>query len=152
MKSTESATMQMLIRKPVSEVFNAFIDPVIITNFWFTKSSGRLEEGKEVIWEWGMYDFKTTIKVFKIITDKLITISWGKPNGRADFNFRQLKDGTYVEITCYDFAETGDELINSIKDNIGGFTTVLDGAKAWLEHGINLNLIADKFPADANKK
>jgi len=31
-------------------------------------------------------------------------------------------------------------------DSAGGFTTVLDGAKAWLEYNINLNLIGDKFP------
>ncbi len=29
---------EMLIRKPVTEVFEAFIDPTITTNFWFTKS------------------------------------------------------------------------------------------------------------------
>jgi len=29
---------------------------------------------------------------------------------------------------------------------MGGFTTVLDGAKAWLEHNIHLNLITDKYP------
>ena len=33
----------MLIRKPVAEVFEAFVDPDITTKFWFTKSSGRLE-------------------------------------------------------------------------------------------------------------
>lgn len=152
MKSTASATAQMLIRKPVSEVFNAFINPAITTSFWFTKSSGILKEDTEVIWEWEMYAFKTTIKVFKIIPNQLITISWGKPNGKVDFKFRQLSNGTYVEITVYDFAETGEELIDTIKDNIGGFTTVLDGAKAWLEHGINLNLIVDKFPKEANER
>lgn len=151
MKSTESATMQMFIRKPLSEVFNAFTDPVVITNFWFTKSSGKLEEGKEVVWRWDMYDFEITVKVFKIIPDQLITISWGQPDGKADFKFRGLHEGTYVEITCYDFPQIGDELINTIKDNIGGFTTVLDGAKAWLEYGVNLNLIMDKFPKEVSK-
>jgi uncharacterized protein YndB with AHSA1/START domain len=32
----------MLIRKSVSEVFEAFINPDITTKFWFSKSSGRL--------------------------------------------------------------------------------------------------------------
>ena len=32
---------QMLIRKPVSSVFQAFIDPQITSRFWFTKSSGE---------------------------------------------------------------------------------------------------------------
>ena len=33
----------MLIRKPVAEVFEAFVDPDITAKFWFTKGSGRLE-------------------------------------------------------------------------------------------------------------
>jgi uncharacterized protein YndB with AHSA1/START domain len=44
----------MLIRKPVAEVFEAFVNPDITTKFWFTKSSGRLEAGKQVQWEWEM--------------------------------------------------------------------------------------------------
>jgi len=35
---------QMMIRKPVSTVFQAFIDPAITTHFWFTKSSEN--------WKW----------------------------------------------------------------------------------------------------
>ena len=37
-----------LIRKPVEQVFEAFVDPDTTTKFWFSKSSGRLEEGKTV--------------------------------------------------------------------------------------------------------
>jgi len=39
--------VQMLIRKPVAEVFEAFINPEITTKFWFTKSSGRLAQGEK---------------------------------------------------------------------------------------------------------
>jgi uncharacterized protein YndB with AHSA1/START domain len=38
----------MLIRKPVADVFEAFVNPDITTKFWFTKSSGRLDAGKQV--------------------------------------------------------------------------------------------------------
>lgn len=34
------AKAEMLIRKPVAEVFEAFVNPEITTKFWFTKSSG----------------------------------------------------------------------------------------------------------------
>ena len=46
----------MLIRKPVKEVFEAIINPEITTKFWFTKSSGRLDENKKVEWVWEMYN------------------------------------------------------------------------------------------------
>jgi uncharacterized protein YndB with AHSA1/START domain len=37
------AESEMLIRRSVADVFEAFIDPDVTTNFWFTKSSGRLK-------------------------------------------------------------------------------------------------------------
>lgn len=140
---------QMLIRKPVGIVFQAFIDPAITTKFWFTKSSGKLEEGKTVTWEWEMYGVSTKVQTKQIIPDRLISTEWGEPLTTVDYEFSAVTDETtYVVIKNYGFKETGDELIQAIKDNTGGFTTVLDGLKAYLEHNIRLNLIADKFPGN----
>lgn len=139
--------VQMLIRKPVSRVFQAFTDPSITTRFWFTKSSGKLEEGRTVTWEWEMYNASTNVFIKKLITNKLISTEWGEPATTVDYEFMPLtEDTTYVIIKNYGFIETGDDLIQAIKDNTGGFTTVLDGLKAYLEFGIELNLVADKFP------
>lgn len=138
---------QMLIRKPVAVVFNAFIDPSVTTNFWFTKSSGKLEEGKKITWEWEMYGVSVDVHVKKIVQDKEITIEWDEPATTVEFTFKPMSaQSTYVVIRNYGFHQTGEELIQAIKDNTGGFTTVLDGLKAYLEHNIQLNLIADKFP------
>lgn len=136
----------MLIRKPVETVFQAFIDPVITTNFWFTKSSGKLKVGKTIIWEWEMYGHAETVYVKDIIPNERILTEWGNPATVVDYEFRSLTaDTTFVVIKNYGFKETGRELIQAINDNAGGFTTVLDGLKAYMEHGIKLNLIADKF-------
>jgi len=43
---------------------------------------------------------------------------------------------------------TTDELISGIRDATGGFTWILAGLKAYLEHNIQLNLIADRYPKD----
>jgi hypothetical protein len=56
------------------------------------------------------------------------------------------EDSTYVEVRNYGFHQTGHDLIEAINNNTGGFTTVLDGLKAYLEYGIELNLVRDKFP------
>ena len=137
----------MLIRKPVSVVFQAFVDPEITTNFWFTKSSGKLEVGKLVTWEWEMYGASAEILVKDIVPNKKITMEWGNPATTVEYEFTSVTaDSTYVEIKNYGFNLEGEELIKAIKDNTGGFTTVLDGLKAYLEHNIRLNLVADKFP------
>ena len=149
-KTSETIETQMLIRKPVAEVFQAFIDPEITKNFWFTKGSGKLEVGKTVTWEWEMYNVSSKAVVKDIVPNEKISIEWDEPATIVDFEFKTLRDGnTYVVIRNYGFKETGDALLNRIKDSTGGFTTVLDGLKAYLEHGINLNLIADKFPKEA---
>jgi uncharacterized protein YndB with AHSA1/START domain len=140
---------QMLIRKPVDVVFEAFTDPSITKNFWFTKGSDKLEEGKTITWEWEMYNLSTKVFVKEIIQNKKITIEWDEPATTVDFEFIPLNNNkTYVVIRNYGFHQTGDELISVIRDSTGGFTTVLDGLKAYLEHNINLNLIMDKFPKE----
>lgn len=149
----KSVEAQMLIRKPAAIVFNAFIDPNVTKNFWFTKGSDKLTVGKNIIWEWEMYNVSTTVFVKEIIKNEKISIEWNEPKTTVDFEFKKITDDTtYVVIKNYGFDKEGDELLNIIKDATGGFTTVLDGLKAYLEHNINLNLIVDKFPKEAFNK
>ena len=109
---------QMLIRNPISIVFQSFIDPAITTKFWFTKSSGQLEVGKTVTWEWEMYNVSSGIQVKEIIPNKKITIEWDDPTTTVDFEFTALTDNsTYVVIKNYGFSQTGDDLIEIIKNN-----------------------------------
>lgn len=139
---------QMLIRKPIEDVFDAFINPEITTHFWFTKSSGALEQGKTITWTWEMYNVSAEVEVQKIVENTLIKTLWGRPKTNVDYEFKEMQDGTLVIIRSYGYTQEGEDLLRVINDNTGGFTTVLDGCKAWLEHGINLNLIQDKFPKE----
>ena len=145
------AEAQMLIRKPVEEVFEAFMNPAITKNFWFTKGSGRLEVDKKVTWEWEMYNVSTTVIAREILPNQRILFEWDSPAKAVEFNFKELDDdSTYVTVTESGYDKKGDELIAAVKDSTGGFTTVLDGLKAFLEHRINLNLIADKYPKEVS--
>jgi uncharacterized protein YndB with AHSA1/START domain len=139
----------MLIRRPVAEVFAAFIDPAVTTRFWFTKSSGRLENGRQVTWEWEMYGASTQVTVTAIEPDKRIVIEWDGYSGRTtvEWKFAPAKDGaTFVSITESGWIGDGDELVKYACDSTEGFTWTLAGLKALLEHGIQLNAVADRFP------
>lgn len=148
-KYSKCAEAKMMIRKPAAEVFEALVDPEITRNFWFTKGSSRLEVDKKVTWEWEMYNVSAVVIAREIIPHKKIVFEWNEPVRTVEFNFTSLSNGhTFVSVTECGFDKAGDELLAIIKDSTGGFTTVLDGLKAFLEHGINLNLIADKFPKE----
>jgi uncharacterized protein YndB with AHSA1/START domain len=71
-----AANTQMLIRRPVREVFNAFVDPDITTKIWFTRSSGRVEAGKRLQWDWEMYGAGAQVDVRTVEQDKRIVIEW----------------------------------------------------------------------------
>ena len=62
---------QMLIRKSINIVFNAFVDPLITQHFWFSASSGYLEEGKTVQWTWQKYNVVADVDVLNIKENKL---------------------------------------------------------------------------------
>lgn len=53
---------------------------------------------------------------------------------------------TFVTITNSGFTGTGDEIVGQAIDSMGGYTMVLCGLKALLEHNVVLNLVADKAP------
>jgi uncharacterized protein YndB with AHSA1/START domain len=144
-----AATAEMLIRKPAAEVFEAFINPGITTKFWFTKSSGRLEQGKQIEWTWEMYNISAKINVKEIEKNKRIVIEWPY-NGiqtKVEWTFTPYgNDATFVSITNSGFSGDGDKITSDALGSKGGFTWVLAGLKAYLEHGIELNLVKDAFP------
>jgi len=148
------AQAEMAIRKPIDQVFAAFIDPEITTKFWFTKSSGKLEAGNTVHWTWEMYKVSVPVEVLEIIPNEKILIEWGtgQQRSRVAWKFNALTPTkTFVTITNYNLQSTGEALISEVRDSTGGFTIVLAGLKAWLEHDIELKLIEDKFPQELMK-
>ena len=144
---------QMLIRKSINIVFNAFVDPLITQHFWFSASSGYLEEGKTVQWTWQKYNAVAEVDVLNIKENQLIQLQWGEPKTQVDFIFEQISPmETYVRIKNSKIPLQGQALIDFIIDSTGGFTTVLDAAKIYLEHGLQSNLVEDKFPPFSNVK
>ena len=144
-----SAETGMLIRRPVGEVFRAFVDPEITTRFWFTKSSGKLEPGANVRWEWEMYGVSTTVSVKEVEEDSRIFVEWDPEiPTEVEWRFFPGEDGTtFVTITERGFQGTGDEIVARALDSKGGFTIVLAALKVLLEHGVVPTLVADAHPA-----
>lgn len=138
------ARAQMLIRRPVDEVFEAFIDPQVTSKFWFSRGDRRLDEGPSVTWYWDMYGVHADVQVIAIERNKRILIEWPTP---VEWTFAPRgDDATFVTITASGFDGTDDEKVAQAIDAMGGFTLTLAGCKAYLEHGIELNLVADHYP------
>ncbi|UIP26790.1 SRPBCC family protein [Photobacterium sp. TLY01] len=138
---------QMLIHRSVPDCFEAFINPEITTKFWFTKSSGRLELGKKIRWDWEMFGVGDSLTVKELEENRRILVEWDSDPTTVEWSFETIGDGaTLVKISNWGFPGICDNVLPKAVDAKGGYIMVLAGLKAWLEHGIELNLVRDQFP------
>jgi uncharacterized protein YndB with AHSA1/START domain len=146
--SAVAAKAEMLIRRPVAEVYEAFIDPQITTKVWFTKSTGRLDEHAHVRWDWEMYDASAEVDVVELAVNERIVLEWdGYGTTTIEWTFTARDDGTtFVSIENRGFIGAPDEVAEMAVSSTEGFAFLLAGMKALLEHGVVLGLVPDRFP------
>jgi len=144
----------MLIRRAPHDVFEALVDPEITTRFWYTKSSGRMVQGAELMWEWEMYGAKGKVQVGKVEPDRLIQFTWEgyDPSHPTTvvFNFSAHEnDTTYLRITETGFSGDEDTQVARALESTAGFTFLLSSLKAALEHDIILRVVLDAHPRES---
>jgi uncharacterized protein YndB with AHSA1/START domain len=148
MTETTVAKAQMLIRKPVAQVFEALVDPAITSRFWFSKSSGRLEPGKRIRWDWEMYGHHTEVEVKEIDKNQRILIEWNGPDNPSlvEWIFETRGESTFVIVNNWGFGGDAKKIVAQAIDSTGGFSFLLAALKVFLEHGIEPNLVVDHDP------
>ncbi|UNK21265.1 SRPBCC family protein [Paenibacillus sp. N3/727] len=130
----------MNILKPVNEVFEAFVDPAKIRNFWFSHSSDRWEHGKTVTLRYDEYDAQLDIEVLEVDINKKIVFKWGANEEEhiVTISLKELgKSNTIIEVNEEGFNENDDDFISQLIDNKEGWVYMLTCLKAYLEFGVN---------------
>ena len=128
--------------KPEHEVFEAIVDPDKMSNYFISESTGRMEEGATLTWQFPEFDMKFPVRVDKIKKDKYISYYWndiedGKET-HVEITLKQMNDNTtFVTITEKD-RDNNEKGIKWLKSNTEGWANFLACLKAYLEYGINL--------------
>jgi len=128
------------IQKPISEVFDAIVNPEKMVNYFISESSGKMEEGKTLIWKFPEFETTFPIVVTKIIENQLITFTW--KIGQKDMNVEMNLIETSAHSTLVKITES--EMVNDeiglkwLKGNTEGWANFSACLKAYLEYGINL--------------
>jgi uncharacterized protein YndB with AHSA1/START domain len=140
----------MLIRRSASDCYEAFVDPTITAKFWFTEGSGRLDSGKSVTWNWRMYGMSSNVRVRELVAGRKILVDWDvgtDDESTVEWTFADRANGsTFVEIRNFGFTGDPEYQVQRVVDSTSGFSLVIAGAKAWLEHGLQLHLVEDRHP------
>jgi uncharacterized protein YndB with AHSA1/START domain len=131
----------LCIAKPAGEVFEAIVNPDRMKQYFISKSSGHMEEGRTVEWAFPEMDLTFPVHVKKTEPGKTVSFTWNNLNGKemlVAITLSPVDEGhTLVVITEGD-EEWTEQGLQWLKSNTEGWANFLACLKAWLEYGINL--------------
>lgn len=133
-------TTEFKILSPATEVFEAFVDPGKIGNFWFSSSSERWEQGKTITIRYDEFKAEGAIKVLEVIKNRKIVFSWGyEDNDVRDVTITLKELGntsTIIEVIESGFNEDDPQIVNKMIGQKGGWVYALTCLKGYLENGV----------------
>lgn len=139
-------SVDMMIRRPAEELYEAFVNPEVISQFWLERSSGRLEVGVPVIWDFIIDGARTEVRVLDLQPGRRIMIAWDEDEV-VEFSFHpRSANETVVQVVHTGFGGTADEQVEGALNSTQGFTLMLCSLKAHFELGSGLQFLKDKFP------
>ena len=136
----------MFVSRPVESVFEAVVDPAILSPYFTTGGAvGRIEAGRSVTWDFHDFPGAFEVEVEEVAVNERIVLRWpaNDESGRqyqtrVTFAFSPTADGrTRVEVAESGWPDTPSGLKASY-GNCMGWSQMLAALKMWVEHGINL--------------
>lgn len=139
------------IAKSPTEVFEAIVDPDKMSNYFISKSTGRMQEGVELTWWFPEFEEGGPVKVEKIEKDKLVSFVWGEKD--KDFLVEMTlkpynETSTVITVTEKAVGDHDGATVEWLGRNTEGWANFLACMKAYLEYGINLRKGAFEFMGD----
>ena len=137
------ARAAMLIRRPATEVFDAFVQPGLITKFWLEGTSGPLGQGAQVEWQFMVPGATERVRVTAFDQPRHLAFAWSASGLVVDMKFSEERKGiTVVSVEVRGFSTEGgmDQVVNTTE----GFCIVLCDLKVLLESGHSAGLVRDK--------
>lgn len=134
--------VQLKIRKPVAEVFDAVVDPKKLSGYFVQNASAPIAAGTTVKWRFAEVPGEHDVVVREVARNERIVLEWEASEGgyrtRIEMAFKPLDAGnTMVQISEAGFRDTAAG-IKSSYGNCGGWMHMMCCLKASVEYGINL--------------
>lgn len=135
------------VSKPVDRVFEAIVDPAEMTNYFISRSSGRLIEGEQVTWGFPEFEADFPITVDKVVKDSFVSFHWEVDGEMLHVEITLSPvDGGSTVVTITEKSRENDEAgILWLRGNTAGWANFLACLKAYLEYGVNLRKGAFDF-------
>lgn len=134
--------VQLKIRKPLAEVFDAVVNPKKLSGYFIQTASGPLAEGATVKWQFAEVPDAFDVVVREVVRDERIVFEWPSDSGGyntcVEIVFKPL-DGQNTMVQISESGWRDDEPGRRASyGNAGGWMHMLCCMKGYLEYGINL--------------
>lgn len=138
------------VLKTPHEVFEAIVDPARMSNYFISRGSGRLEEGREITWRFPEFDFEFPVHVDRIEKDSFVSFWWESDgiNLLVEMILTPRSSGSTVVRITEKSRELDEAGLKWLQGNTAGWANFLACLKAYLEYGINLRVGAFDFMTD----
>ncbi len=138
---------QIQVSKLPEEVYEAIVDPAKMSNYFISQSSGRMEAGVKLEWQFPEFDMKVPVKVGELRKNEYVSFYWDDTDGKemlVEINLLPIGNTTHIVVTekQRDADEAG---VGWLGRNTEGWANFLACMKAYLEYGINLRKGAFDF-------
>ncbi|MFT5753220.1 MAG: hypothetical protein ACI9FW_001908 [Flavobacterium sp.] len=143
----------MQIQKPVHLVFDAIINPDTMSYYFISKSTGIMEEGSELIWNFPEFELDYPVRVGKIIKDKYISFYWlvDEIELLVEMTLTE-KENNSTLVTITEKSRDNDlEGLKWLSGNSFGWANFLTCLKGYLEYRIKLRKGAFDFMREENQ-
>jgi len=142
MKLTSEATLQ--IQKPIAEVFEGIVNPDILTKYFISESTGRLQSGVDLKWKFP--EFADWYPVTSVLVEDLKSVSFvWDADTVVKIVLESLPDLSTIITVTEGAKELNDENLKWLVGNSGGWSNFLACMKAYLEYGVQLRKGAFDF-------
>ncbi|MDO4229786.1 MAG: SRPBCC domain-containing protein [Capnocytophaga sp.] len=125
-------------------MFEWIINPDYMTHYFISKSSGIMEVGKVLMWEFPEFSGEFPVKVTAITPNKSISFIWDEETV-VTIELEDQPNGTMVVKVAEDGKPFSEENIQWALGNTEGWANFLACMKAYLEYGVELRKGAFDF-------
>lgn len=132
--------VQERVLRPTSEVFDAIADPAKLSRYFISGSSGPLQAGTTVRWQFADVGAEIPVDIVEVLPDRKIVYEWTGTGRRTRVSISLTPvdaQTTAVAIHegCWPMDRDG---VSRAQEQTAGWTYFLCCLKAYVHHGVNL--------------
>ena len=145
---TLTAKAAIVVRRSPEQVLSALIDAEKMSKYWFTRRDEGVREGEDCTWYIGSEEEAPSfvVHVKEVDYPKRLVFGWenGDEMTQVAWEVEATEDGhSILRVEESGFTGTDESILARVIDSTKGFNQVVVAAKALIELGGELNVVAD---------